>query len=104
MSRKIDGSHAFDYPNPDERRLVMTTATQMINANCAHCTGNVPVNPGAFCCDARELEALRSLMEEVTRNLDSEVVVPATLGDVNDATAFSMLRHTRARIKRVLGR
>lgn len=80
----------------------MNTAKSL--PDCVHCTRPVPRDAGLFCCPERELEALRGLMQEVTRNLDSEMVTPISLGDVNDATAFGMLRHTRERIRRVLGK
>jgi hypothetical protein len=81
----------------------VSTATILAPPACPSCQTNASPVPGQFCCETAELAALRDLMVEVTRSLDSEIVIPLSIGDCDSGSA-AILPLIRTRIRQVTGR
>ena len=63
---------------------------------CSFCNKASPKD--AFCCERAELEALRSVVDETSRILDSEVVMAQSVGSRD---AVEPIMHARNRLREV---
>ncbi|APU88998.1 hypothetical protein Rctr197k_204 [Virus Rctr197k] len=66
---------------------------------CPHCQKPVPER--GYCCEKRELEALREVVDEVTLHLDSEIIAARSMGALD---VVEPVAHATERLKRVRGR
>lgn len=58
---------------------------------CSHCRKLIPSR--GYCCERRELDVLRSLVDEVSAHLDAEVVGAQTIGAIDVVDSVALVAH-----------